>query len=1002
MKRSLTFQEIIMALERFWGERGCLVWQPHNIPVGAGTMNPATFLQVLGPEPWNVAYVEPSIRPADSRYGQNPNRMQRFYQYQVILKPEPPNPQELYLQSLQALGIDCSKHDVRFVEDNWESPALGAWGLGWEVWLDGQEITQYTYFQQAGGFTTDPVSVEITYGLERIAMPLQGVRSFTDIEWAPGITYGDVLFQAEVEFSRYNLDHADVAQMKELFTIYERQVNQLLDAGLVLPAYDFVLLCSHTFNVLDARGAVGVTERAHFFNRMRRLARSVAQAWVRQREELGFPRLQRQWVLEGVRYPEPPAELTPPAPAEPQPLLLEIGVEELPASDLRAALAQLEQRVPAMLSDARLSHGAIRITGTPRRLVVYVENVAPRQPDEEEEVKGPPAQVAFDAEGRPTPAAVGFARGQGVPVESLEVRQEGKKRYVVARVRRAGQPAGVILAEALPKLVAGLSFDMSMRWNQSGVSFSRPIRWYVALLGADIIPFEYAGVRAGRHTRGLRALGAPALEVPSASAYFSLMESSSIMVERERRRQEILAQASRLAAEVGGRVPDDPALLDEVTDLNECPHAIRGDFDPAFLELPAEVLIAVMKKHQRYFPVVDAQTGSMLPHFIVIANGHTLDEPLVRAGNEEVLRARFTDARFFYQADTSRKLEEFLPRLETLTFQEKLGSMRDKSRRLERLVPILAEELGLGEEERAAAARAAYLSKADLATQMVIEMTSLQGIMGREYALRSGEPPAVAEAIFEQYLPRWAGDALPQTRAGVVLALADRIDSLIGLFAIGLTPSGSADPFGLRRAALGLVQIIIEHQLPLSLHKLLREAAALLPVECSDEALEAAYEFILGRLRGWLQEQGLRYDVVEAALAGSGDTPYRAWRVARELQAWVQREDWPQILAAYSRCVRIVRGQPAQYRLAPELLTEPASQALYQAYLRCLEEMPPDGGMDAFFQAFIPMIEPINRFFDDILVMTEDQALREARLGLLQRIAALPAHLADLSKLEGF
>ncbi|MBC7243483.1 MAG: glycine--tRNA ligase subunit alpha, partial [Anaerolineae bacterium] len=633
MKRSLTFQEIIMALERFWGERGCLVWQPHNIPVGAGTMNPATFLQVLGPEPWNVAYVEPSIRPADSRYGQNPNRMQRFYQYQVILKPEPPNPQELYLQSLEALGIDCSKHDVRFVEDNWESPALGAWGLGWEVWLDGQEITQYTYFQQAGGFTTDPVSVEITYGLERIAMPLQGVRSFTDIEWAPGITYGDVLFQAEVEFSRYNLDHADVAQMKELFTVYERQVNQLLDAGLVLPAYDFVLLCSHTFNVLDARGAVGVTERAHFFNRMRRLARSVAQAWVRQREELGFPRLQRQWVLEGVRYPEPPAELTPPAPAEPQPLLLEIGVEELPASDLRAALAQLEQSVPAMLSDARLSHGAIRITGTPRRLVVYVEDVAPRQPDEEEEVKGPPAQVAFDAEGRPTPAAVGFARGQGVPVESLEVRQEGKKSYVVARVRRAGQPAGVILAEALPKLVAGLSFDMSMRWNQSGVSFSRPIRWYVALLGADIIPFEYAGVRAGRHTRGLRALGAPALEVPSASAYFSLMESKSIMVERERRRQEILAQASRLAAEVGGRVPDDPALLDEVTDLNECPHAIRGDFDPAFLELPAEVLIAVMKKHQRYFPVVDAQTGNMLPHFIVIANGHTLDEALVRAGN---------------------------------------------------------------------------------------------------------------------------------------------------------------------------------------------------------------------------------------------------------------------------------------------------------------------------------------------------------------------------------
>ncbi|MGQ9515872.1 MAG: glycine--tRNA ligase subunit beta [Anaerolineae bacterium] len=1002
MKRALTFQEIIMALERFWGERGCLIWQPHNIPVGAGTMNPATFLQVLGPEPWNVAYVEPSIRPADSRYGQNPNRMQRFYQYQVVLKPEPPNPQELYLQSLEALGIDCSKHDVRFVEDNWESPALGAWGLGWEVWLDGQEITQYTYFQQAGGFTTDPVAVEITYGLERIAMPLQGVRSFTDIEWAPGITYGDVLLQAEVEFSRYNLDHADVAQMKELFTVYERQVNQLLEAGLVLPAYDFVLLCSHTFNVLDARGAVGVTERAHFFNRMRRLARSVAQAWVRQREELGFPRLQQQWVLEGVRYPAPQGGLTPPAPTAPQTLLLEIGVEELPPSDLRAALSQLERGVPAMLADARLRHGAVRVTGTPRRLVVYVEDVAPRQPDEEEEIKGPPAQVAFDADGRPTPAAQGFARSQGVPVEALEVRHEGKKRYVVARVRRTGQPAGVVLADTLPKLVAGLNFDMGMRWNQSSVSFSRPIRWYVALLGGDIIPFEYAGVRAGRHSRGLRAFGAPALEIPSAGEYFRIMASQSILVDRDQRRQTILKQTARLAEEVGGRVPDDPDLLDEVTDLNECPHAIRGDFDPTFLELPAEVLIAVMKKHQRYFPVVDAATGKMLPHFIVIANGHGLDEGLVRAGNEEVLRARFTDARFFYQADTSRKLEDFLPRLETLTFQERLGSMRDKSRRLERLVPILADELGLGQEERAVAVRAAYLSKADLATQMVIEMTSLQGIMGREYALHSGEPPAVAQAIFEQYLPRWAGDVLPQTPPSVVLALADRLDSLIGLFAIGLVPSGSADPFGLRRAALGLVQIIIEHRLPLSLHWALRQAASLLPVECPDEALEACREFILGRLRGLLQEQGLRYDVVEAALAGSGDAPYRAWQVARELQEWVQREDWPQILAAYSRCVRIVRGQPAEYPLRPELLAEPASQTLYRAYQRCLEELSPDGGMDAFFRAFIPMIEPINRFFDDILVMTEEQALREARLGLLQRIAALPAHLADLSKLEGF
>jgi glycyl-tRNA synthetase len=443
-------------------------------------------------------------------------------------------------------------------------------------------------------------------------------------------------------------------------------------------------------------------------------------------------------------------------------------------------------------------------------------------------------------------------------------------------------------------------------------------------------------------------------------------------------------------------------LLDEVANLVEQPKALRGRFDESFLALPEDVLVAVMKKHQRYFPVVDAGSGKMLPYFIVIANGAQLDDDVVRAGNEEVLRARFADAVFFFNADAQRRLEEFLPRLETLTFQEKLGSMLDKARRLEQLTPLVAERLGLGPAERAVAERAAHLAKADLATQMVIEMTSLQGVMGREYALRGGEPPAVAQAIFEQYLPRGAADALPASPAGIVLALSDRLDTLMGLFAVGLIPTGSADPFGLRRAALGIVQIAIGHRLHLDLRQLLTAAGRLLPMPVTAEATAAALEFIAGRLRAWLLEQGLRYDLIDAALGECAADPYRAYEVARDLGLWTARPDWPALLAAYSRCVRIVRGQPRQYQPDRALLSEPAAQALLQAYDTCRAKVTPASSVDELFNAFQAMVDPINRFFDDILVMTEDQAVRESRLGLLQQIAGLTAGIADLSKIEGF
>ncbi|NMB91155.1 MAG: glycine--tRNA ligase subunit alpha, partial [Chloroflexi bacterium] len=354
----------MMALQRFWAEQGCLIWQPYYTQVGAGTNNPATFLRVLGPEPWKVAYVEPSVRPDDGRYGENPNRLQQHYQFQVILKPDPGNPQELYLRSLEALGIDPARHDIRFVEDNWESPALGAWGLGWEVWLDGQEITQFTYFQQSGGLVLNPVSVEITYGLERIAMVLQKVRNFRDIRWSPERSYGDVNLQGEQEHSKYYFEIADVERLRQLYNLYESEALSALEQGLVLPAYDYVLRCSHAFNVLDTRGAVGVTERQALFSRMRDLSRRTAEAYLGQRQSLEYPWLAADGAGGSVAIAHKPAAAAPSVTTA-VPFLLEIGTEELPAADLQAAQEYLGQRVPAMLDELRLAHGPVRILATP-------------------------------------------------------------------------------------------------------------------------------------------------------------------------------------------------------------------------------------------------------------------------------------------------------------------------------------------------------------------------------------------------------------------------------------------------------------------------------------------------------------------------------------------------------------------------------------------------------------------------------------------------------------
>ncbi len=1012
----LTFQEALIRLQRYWSDQGALVWLPYSEKVGAGTMNPATFLRVLGPETWNVVYVEPSYRPDDGRYAENPNRMQMHTQVQVILKPDPGDPQERYLKSLEALGIRREEHDIRFVEDNWESPALGAWGLGWEVWLDGQEITQYTYFQQAGGVNLPVPAVELTYGMERIVMYLQKVRSVWDIQWDATHSYGEILRDQEIDYCRYAFELADIDRLQALYDSFEREALLNLEHGLVTPALDYILRCSHTFNLLDARGTVGVTERAALFKRMRDLSRRVSEAYLAQREKAGFPWKERPGLtpspaLPGawMHLPVGRAESTPKS-AERAPFLFEIGVEELPASHATDAIAQLQACVPAALAAARLEHGEVSVWGTPRRLAVYVADVALRQADETAEIKGPSVRAAFTqaAAGSrvPTRAAEGFARSRGVAVSDLQVKDFDGVEYVTATQFTPGRDAIAVLSELLPGWIASLRFPRAMRWNATGVAFSRPIRWLTALLGEDEIPCTYAGLTSSRVTRGPRPAGSPEVALASAADYRFTLESYGVIVDPEERSAEILRQAQAAAATVEGVLPDLPELLVEITQLVEAPTALLGAFEKRYLALPQDVLVAVMKKHQRYFPVLDAR-GHLLAHFVTVRNGGKDHLDSVRQGNEDVIRARYADAEFFFKQDCRRPLESYREGLSLLTFQAELGSMLDKATRLETFVPWLGLRLHLPAVELEVLERAAYLCKADLATSMVVEMTNLHGIMGREYARRAGESPAVARAIFEHVLPRSAGDALPETLPGAVLALADRLDSLVGLFAVGLAPTGSADPYGLRRAALGVAQILLAHNFSLSLREALTEAARGMPLTVTAEALQAALDFVAGRLQGLLRAPasegglGLAHGVVAAALAVHGENPVAARTAAHQLAGWVAREDWPFLLDNYARCVRITRACP-HYTLHPERLSEDAERALYQALTVAEMQVARCHDVEGLLQAFVPLAPLIQAFFDAVLVMVEDAEVREARLSLLQRIAGLADGIVDLSQVEGF
>jgi glycyl-tRNA synthetase len=532
-----------------------------------------------------------------------------------------------------------------------------------------------------------------------------------------------------------------------------------------------------------------------------------------------------------------------------------------------------------------------------------------------------------------------------------------------------------------------------MRWNASNINFSRPIRWILALYGENVISFAYAGVASGRVSRGPRGSGSPLFEVKNSADYLNRIAEHGILLSAKERQAVIGTAASNLAEDVGGKIQDDPALMAEVVNLVEQPTLLRGHFDERFLELPAPVLVAVMKKHQRYFPVYDQTREQLLPFFITVRNGGSEFLAVVQSGNEHVIQARFADAEFFYKKDSNHKLEDLIPRLDTMTFQTELGSMLEKVRRLEKLAPIISDQLGMDSHGKEFTLRAASLSKADLASHMVVEMTSLQGIMGGLYAKQSGEEQAVAEAIAEQY------EAVSLTLPGLALALADRLDSALGLFAAGLAPKGSNDPFGLRRAAIQIIANLVGNEVSFDLREALMAAGPLQPVPVDDSDINLVLDFINRRLSTYLQENGVRKSVVRAIVNVQGHNPYRAKIAAGELNDVLKSDGWTLLLDTYSRCVRITREQP-QYSFQSDKTVLPQEKKLYEVTVKSLKRK--DGTIDGLVGALRDLEPYITDFFENVLVMDENLDVRENRLALLQMITSLADGIADLSELEGF
>ena len=785
------------------------------------------------------------------------------------------------------------------------------------------------------------------------------------IGWNDTLTYADIFHAAEVEWSRYNFDEADTQMWLCHFDDFEKETRRLVKDDLAIPAYDFVMKASHAFNLLDARGVISVTERAGYIRRLRDLARTVADGYLKGREKLGTPLLEKEWPI----HERPAAEVeTPPAsfdPHEKADFLLEIGSEELPATFVPIGCINLERDLRQLLQETGLPFDKLEVHGTPRRLTAYVHNLARGKPAETLERRGPPVTANAD----------GFRRS--LPPGTDVTERDG---YLYALIEKPAVSARELLAEALPTLIRNLAFPKRMRWGDAELAYARPLHSLVALHGADVVPFVLNGLHSGRTTTAHAQLRrGEILTLQNATEYFDTLRRAKVMVNVDERKTSILGQLEDIQNETGLETLQLAAVLPQVLHMVEWPQLTHATFDTQFLKAPPEVLISEMVHHQKYFPLANPD-GSLSNQFVITADNTPTDE--IRHGNTKVLSARLADGVFLFEQDLKISLETLNEKVKTITYRKELGSLYDKAQRVKKMVETLSEYLPPSPH----ALRAAELSKADLASHLVAEFPELQGVAGRRYALHHGEDAAVASAIDEQWMPRGDKAPLPHTPAGVLLSLADKFDNLISAFSLGLKPTSSSDPYGLRRQALAIIRILIAQKQPLPLNTLLTPD------------LE---EFFINRVKTVFTDYNLAPDEIAASLSHGLSDIYDMYLRVQALHTFRQTPPFAHLLEVYKRAKGILTGETTAFD--PSLLQEPAEKELASA-LSSIEKEFTNALQSADYTRAYTLIAtlqaPLANFFDNVRVMIDDATLKANRLALLNHIFALFSKLLDFSEIR--
>lgn len=1087
------FQQLALRLINYWVDRGCVWSQPYDAPMGAGTFHPHTFLKGVGPEPWRSVYMQPCRRPVDGRYGESPYRFQHYYQLQVLLKPAPADIVDVFLRSLEDVGITLREHDIGLLEDDWKGPTLGAWGLGWEVRANGQEITQFTYFQQLGGMDVDVVCGEITYGLERLFMYATGLKNGLDIPYNDHFTYGDVYKQNEFEFSHFNFKQADISELLRLFGKCEEEVVRLCEGQLVLPAYDFVLMASHAFNTLDARGALSAGERQRYIGRVRESARLCAELYRSEREKLGFPMLGNMpsdprrntdgslspSVLDTGADLQQSASGSWPAGSdarsaaltqqgEPADLLIEFGIEEMPPgfqTALSESCAQWKDGIRSEIlsafgNDKELQALLSASSGpefsvTERRFVLFWGNLPAQTSDTESEIWGPAERIAYK-DGELSPAGLGFCRKNGLEPATVGLREKDGSRFLYARKKVEGQSLPLWVLGRAEDFLTKVPCPLKMRWLpvDLGQPFVRPVRWILGLHGGRVIRGHTScfGLAVGNLTYGQRICSPEPIGVATPEAYFAAMNDRGIVLSRTERTQIVLEGSQGALAACSGqelRVEPDDGLLNKSVGLSETPYVFSGSFPREFLKLPPALIKSVLRDHMNYFsvsgldvPVRPGNVGqgrALAPYFVGVAHYEPADVDGMRTAAEQVVIGRLADGAFYYDGDLAEDLEELRKRLSRQVFQSGLGSLLDKSDRLELLAGSLVSRLPAGVVDGAVLNASARFAKADLQTGCVAEFPDeMQGVMGGVLVRHQGSRSApgawhgltaeqvemTAAALSSHYAPTGATDSLPSSREGLALSLLDKWDTVSALMARGDRVKGNKDPFGLRRNTLAVLRLCGASAeagatpLLLSLSDLLgltRITVSSLGISVSEEFEADVVDFLLGRLSALWRESYL----AAAAAAGVGFLRRssrsrqesqlnlaQCTEFVRVLDAELRKEGSAlgRVLASYHRCRNIIQkaeGFDAQDGSVDQaMLADPAEGLLFEHVLRLqgkIEKAISESEFAAYLSALAELEGPLQSFFEAVMVMSDDLNLRKNRLLILQSVLELFDRYADFS-----